>query len=312
VSTQGLVNPLQLLAACERAKGGGEPGGAPPRQPTAARPGTLGPASALRPSTAVLRPRTAAAAASPRAQTVGADAGGGGGAGGAGGRFAGVQPGMQKRERMATAERMAIVMSGSISGNRITLISQANEMLVANRAKFAEAFDHADHYHVGRIPKREVQRMFVWSGLPMTLEELDEILAVLDMKHPREVEYARFMERLACLTFDLPELFEGQSSVRFAPTHLSEVIGRRVRERKRFALAALREVDPAGTGFPPPPPLVLSGHAASLTPSNRTRRVSRFCGRYLSMTCMLRVLKSIGLEVCRPCAASPVAPGCYH
>jgi hypothetical protein len=229
----------------------------------------------------VLRPRTAAAAASPRAQTVGADAGGGGGAGGAGGRFAGVQPGMQKRERMATAERMAIVMSGSISGNRITLISQANEMLVANRAKFAEAFDHADHYHVGRIPKREVQRMFVWSGLPMTLEELDEILAVLDMKHPREVEYARFMERLACLTFDLPELFEGQSSVRFAPTHLSEVIGRRVRERKRFALAALREEDPEGSGF-------------------------------LSMTCTLRVLKSIGLEVCRPCAASPVAPGRYH
>ena len=57
-----------------------------------------------------------------------------------------------------------------------------NELPAAGRSavfgpdpKFAEAFDHADHYHVGRIPKREVQRMFVWSGLPMTLEDLDDV-----------------------------------------------------------------------------------------------------------------------------------------
>eukprot|EP00290_Baffinella_frigidus_P029258 CAMPEP_0180229208 /NCGR_PEP_ID=MMETSP0987-20121128/25319_2 /TAXON_ID=697907 /ORGANISM="non described non described, Strain CCMP2293" /LENGTH=48 /DNA_ID= /DNA_START= /DNA_END= /DNA_ORIENTATION= len=45
-------------------------------------------------------------------------------------------------ERLATAERMALVMSGSISGNRITMISQANELVRANRSKFMEAFDH--------------------------------------------------------------------------------------------------------------------------------------------------------------------------
>ena len=47
---------------------------------------------------------------------------------------------------------------------------------------------------------------------------------VLGMKNLHEVEYEGFMDRLSTLPVDLPEMFEGQSSVRFAPTHLNEVL----------------------------------------------------------------------------------------
>ena len=75
-------------------------------------------------------------------------------------------------------------------------------------------------------------------------EELEDVLDVLGEKAPAGyVNYKTLLAKLSQLTFDMPEIFESLTSVHFAPTHLYQVVGARVKSQYKQVLELLADED---------------------------------------------------------------------
>ena len=159
------------------------------------------------------------------------------------------------------------VYGGNVSSARIALTAQMYTFVVDNRHKLDEMFEMSDMDSRGRVSKFETARIFCAAGFPLQIEELEDIIDLIQESAPKGyVNYKSMLNKLAILTFDMPEIFESLTSVQFAPTHLVKVVGARIQECYDRVLEGLAEEDTEGTGI-----------------------VSRFAA--------LRILKGLGLEI---------------
>ena len=156
---------------------------------------------------------------------------------------------------------------GNLSSTRVALLAQLNEFVRDFRFKLDEMFEMSDIDSRGSVSKYETVRIFVSAGIPLGIEELDDVLEVVSEKAPKGyVTYKSFLAKLSSLTFDMPEIFESLTSVHFAPTHLYHVVGNRIRDQYQQVLKSLRAEDKEGTGL-------------------------------ISKTALLRIVKSLGIEI---------------
>lgn len=149
----------------------------------------------------------------------------------------------------------------------VTLMSEVNDYVLYYRRKFDELFDTADIQGTGQVSKQQCQRIFQWVGLPMTSTQLDEILtSVGEKSDSKMVRYSQLLNKLSDLSLERPDMFDHIASVHFAPSHLLEVIRRRVRLKYKGCVWLLREEDSEGTGE-------------------------------ISRAALLRIIKGVGLEL---------------
>jgi len=159
------------------------------------------------------------------------------------------------------------VYGGNLSATRIALIAQLNEFVRDHMQKLEEMFEMSDLDGGGKVSKYETVRIFIAAGFPVTIEEMNDILDILAQKSPKGyLDYKAMLNKLSALTFDMPEIFESLTSVHFAPTHLTQVVGSRIRDAYSKMIACLGEEDSEGNGM-------------------------------VSQLAMLRMLKGMGLEI---------------
>jgi len=66
------------------------------------------------------------------------------------------------------------------------------------------------------------------AGFEVSLEQFQRILEAIGEDWRAQLNYADFFSHLTTLTFEMPEVFEAQTSVEFAPTHIMRVLSRRM------------------------------------------------------------------------------------
>eukprot|EP00286_Rhodomonas_abbreviata_P021477 CAMPEP_0181294266 /NCGR_PEP_ID=MMETSP1101-20121128/3505_1 /TAXON_ID=46948 /ORGANISM="Rhodomonas abbreviata, Strain Caron Lab Isolate" /LENGTH=726 /DNA_ID=CAMNT_0023398905 /DNA_START=50 /DNA_END=2227 /DNA_ORIENTATION=+ len=148
-----------------------------------------------------------------------------------------------------------------------TLMSEVNDYVRYYRRKFDELFDAADLEATKQVSKGQALRIFRAVGYPLTAAQLDEVLVTIhEPVNVTTIQYPTVLDKLSGLALDRPELFDHLASVHFAPTHLNEIIARRMRDRYSSAIKLLVQEDSEGTGD-------------------------------ISRTSLLRILKGMGLEI---------------
>ena len=154
------------------------------------------------------------------------------------------------RDRPTTQMRTALVFGGNLSANRISLMAQLYHFIQDFSFKINQLFDVSDMDSSNTVSKYETCRIFTAAGQPLTVEELEDVLDVLGEKAPAGyVNYKTLLAKLSQLTFDMPEIFESLTSVHFAPTHLYQVVGARVKSQYKQVLELLADEDTEGTGL---------------------------------------------------------------
>ena len=116
------------------------------------------------------------------------------------------------------------------------------------RQKLTEMCMEMDSEGLGTLSGTQMRTVFYRAGLPMENDQFIDTVSIaetpaISVGGELFVEWSRFINKLCTLSLEMPTMFGSLTSIHFAPRHLVEVIGKRIRERYRAALAVLAEED---------------------------------------------------------------------
>lgn len=127
-------------------------------------------------------------------------------------------------------------------------MAQMHEFTKENSKKLQGMFVLADPKGSLKLPVESLYRVYFQAGFEVTLEQFQKILEAMGENWHEPLQYADFFSHLAALTLEMPEVFEAQTSVEFAPTHIMRILSRRMTERYSLLMRQFKIEDTEGNG----------------------------------------------------------------
>ena len=127
-------------------------------------------------------------------------------------------------------------------------MTQMHEFSKENRRKLQNMFVLADPDGCMKLSVAALYSVYQKAGFDVSFEEFRKILEAMGENGRDDLDYADFFSHIATLTFEMPEVFEAQTSVEFAPTHIMRILSRRLTERYSAMMRQFKIEDTEGNG----------------------------------------------------------------
>jgi len=127
-------------------------------------------------------------------------------------------------------------------------MTQMHEFSKENRRKLQNMFVLADPHGSMKLSVEALYSVYYKAGFDVSFEEFLKILEAMGESGQDALDYADFFSHIATLTFEMPEVFEAQTSVEFAPTHIMRILSRRLTERYSAIMRQFKLEDTEGNG----------------------------------------------------------------
>jgi len=155
---------------------------------------------------------------------------------------------MQDRPATSAGGKMGATRMVSATMGTWVRMTQMHEFTKENRRKLQNMFVLADPHGSMKLSVEALYSVYYKAGFDVSFEEFLKILEAMGESGQDALDYADFFSHIATLTFEMPEVFEAQTSVEFAPTHIMRILSRRLTERYSVMMRQFKVEDTEGNG----------------------------------------------------------------
>ena len=127
-------------------------------------------------------------------------------------------------------------------------LGQMHDFTRDNRKKIQAMFVEADPKGDLVLTWQQLHAAYLDAGFVVSETQFQKMLEAMGEDWGQPINYADFFSHLTTLTFEMPEIFEVQSSIQFALTHMLRILQRRMTDRYSLVVKQLKIEDTEGNG----------------------------------------------------------------